>query len=284
MGIIIIRLAFVNLLCFYACSNSSSKTPSLKEDTGNNLKIDLSEQGLFFNSSKISSPVEYKYLKSILGEPNKSEIPNQTEIDEVKLKFGSNPNNIYTYDKDGLMIYQNILSHNITSISIDFKKHTNSFSPIDVFSGLLNINGVVINSKTKPENLDNISGLTNPKVIYNHITAKFKNYLLSFIFDKNDATLADFSIEFDSDKEKIDSKGWADSDKDILKATISNAEKVKSLASQYGFKISDVADCYVAKLTVIISKDELYSLNISKATQQRISKIIENCMKEAIKK
>jgi hypothetical protein len=262
-----------------SCNDSKNYTENTdNQDKITNVTIEISEQGLFLNSKKISLTTDYNEIKSIIGTPTKEKIQSTYEIEEKKQKFGSTPNNIYTYDNYGILIYQKAGEKEINSISIDFKKQNYVFSPSTAFSGILKINGVSIDRNTSLTQLKKIEGLLIGESTVKVNSAKFNNHVLTFEFnsyqDKNG--LVGFSIDVNNIPEQTNAKGWTDNDIKILKASISNLEQIKTLSIQYDYKIGDFADCYAEKISTTLTMSEMENQTIE--LQKQAAKIIEDCI------
>lgn len=271
-----IILLFLTGLLTSSCNGNSSYTGST--DNQDKLTIEISEKGLFLNSKKINLTVDYNEIKSIIGIPTKEKIQSTSEIEETKRKFGSIPNNIYSYDDYGILIYQKAGEKEINSISIDFEKQDYAFSPSTEFSGILKINGKSIERSTSLSQLRKIEKLQMIESTVKVNRAKFNNHNLIFEFnshqDKNG--LVRVSIEINNTPEQTNAKGWTVNDINILKASISSIEEIKRLSIQNNFKLDDFTDCYAKKITTSMSKSEMEKL--ATELQKQVAKIMEDCI------
>lgn len=260
-------------------NQASSKT----QDEQNDITIEISEKGIFLNSQKISLSTEVNDIKTIIGNPTKEKIQSLTEIQETKEKFGSIPNNIFTWDNYGILVYQKADKKEINSISIDFKGQDFDFSPSTPFSGTLKLNGVKIDKNTSLDELRKISRLEISETIVKVHRASFNNHDLTFEFNSHQdkSGLVGFSIEVNNIPEKANAKGWTDSQIEILKAGTANLEQIKTLSNQYNFEISDFVDCYAEKVTTTLTMNNLE--NPTPAVQTTITKIMEDCIIQTTK-
>jgi hypothetical protein len=277
--LIILVCAFIFLI-----PNSKSSTEITNNgDKKTNIIIEISELGLFLNSKKINLMTDYNEIISIIGKPTKEKKQSPTEIQETKLKFGTKPNNIYIYDNYGILIYQKVGEKEINSISIDFKKQNYPFSPTKAFTGTLKINDISIDRNTSLTQLKKIKGLIINESIHKVNRAKFNNHDLTIEFnsyqDKNG--LIRFSIDVNNIPEKTNDKGWTESSIKILKASVANVEKLKTLSVQYNFKISDFADCYGEKITIKLTPNEIDKP--TSETQKLVLKIMQDYIMQTSK-
>lgn len=278
-------LFLMQVLLYSSCTNSKSHTESsTKEDVQSNLSLEISEQGIFLNSKKITPSTNYSDVKSIIGEPSKEKIPTATEIETTKQKFGGAPNNIYTYDNYGVLIYQAVDRKEINTISIDFKKQDYKFSPTTAFSGTVKLNDIAIDKNTSLTDLKKIAGLTINESLIKVNNAKYNNHDITFVFNNpsDKSELVGFAIEVNNISEPTNEKGWTEKELDILKASMKNAERVKELSIQFNFKISDLVNCYATKVSTTITKSELE--NPSMEIQNKSIKIVEDCIIEITQK
>ena len=68
--------------------------------------IEIKNNQLYINSESIHANPLLSEIIQIISNPTRSKIQSESEIREKKEKFGSVPSNIYTYDKDGILLYQ----------------------------------------------------------------------------------------------------------------------------------------------------------------------------------
>ncbi|TNE82518.1 MAG: hypothetical protein EP332_00015 [Bacteroidetes bacterium] len=122
-----------------------------------------------------------------------------------------------------------------------------------------------------------IKGLEVSESIFKVNHAKFYNHNITLEFSnhRDKSKLVCFSIQFDNISEQTNSKGWTEGDINILKASISNVEKIKALSKQYKFSMSDFADCYASKIVTTFTLSDMN--NPTPELQNRIAKIMENC-------
>ena len=100
--------------------------------------IEVREGNLFIEGQLINKQTPLEKYKEILGEPSRREIK---------------ANIIYTYDKLGLMIYQDPNTKNIDSLAIQLVKKDYSFSPKSVLCGIFIVQDKVFRVQTSQESL-----------------------------------------------------------------------------------------------------------------------------------
>ena len=273
----------IPLLIAFACTDSRNQIIQEKSVRLNNLTIEITEQGIFLNSNKISLTSDMNSIKAILGNPSTEKIQSAIEIQKIKEKFGTTANNIYTYDDHGIRIYQQSDKKEIKAISIDFKRQDNSFSPSSPFSGILTLNGVVIDKNTSLAELRMIQGLEISATNFRVHNAKFNNYTLSFEFnsDQDKNGLVGFSIDMNNIPEKTNTKGWTQLEIEVFKTSFINSEKIKTLSIKYNFNVAEFANCYAEIITSTMTMIEVQSNTVE--IQEKLTIMMEDCIVQTAK-
>ncbi len=267
-------LLIIGIIVF-GCDDNQNQNKS------HDLVIEISDQGIFIDRNKINLPTNLNKISSILGDPTGEKIQTQFEISKAKSKFGAVPNNIFTYDNYGILVYQSPEEQVINSISIDFEKQSYDFSPSNPFSGILKLHGTIIDGNTSIAELKKISQIEISESSFKVILARSNTYALAFEFNNDKNSLVGFSIEANIPKMTND-KGWADSDIESFKKVIASIEQIKSLSIQYNFELMDFVDCYAKKVSTTITFDKM--INPDAEVQARVAKIMEDCVIQVTKK
>jgi len=109
------------------------------------LVIEVNENGLSINKNRFDMDSTLDDYIRVLGNPSRV-----TEL----------MNTIHTYDDAGIRLYHPPNSNEINSVSIDFTRGDNEFSPKHAFSGNLVIGGSNIQSSSSLDSLKSINALT----------------------------------------------------------------------------------------------------------------------------
>jgi hypothetical protein len=142
---------------------------------------------------------------------------------------------------------------------------------------------VKIDKNTSLDEIRKISRLEISETIVKVHRASFNNHDMTFEFNsrQDKSGLVGFSIEVNNIPEKSNSKGWTDSEIEILKASTANHEQIKTLSDKYNFQISDFVNCYTKKLTTTVTMNNLE--NPTPDVQKTITKIMEDCIIQTTK-
>ncbi len=272
----LILLLIIGIIVF-GCDNNKNQNKS------QGLVIEISDQGIFIDTNKINLPTNLNKISSILGDPTRKKIQTQFEISKAKKKFGAAPNNIFTYDNSGILLYQGVNKKEINSFSIFFEKQDYDFSPSVPFSGTLKLYDAIIDKNTSLTELKKISKIEVSESTFNVNIATSDNYALTFEFNEaNDKSrLVGFSIETNN-LEKTNAKGWSDNDIESFKVVIANIEQIQSLSVQFNFEVMDFVNCYAKKVSTTITLDDMK--NPTEVVQAKVGKIMEDCVGQVTKK
>lgn len=275
-----VLIAFVLLSCNEGKNQIENSHSQVEK---NDVLLEVAKQGIFLNKMKIKTFTDLADINDILGNPLKENIPSPSKIQEVEEKFGTKPNNIFTYSDNGIIVYQDVDNKDIKNISVHFVLQDFDFSPSKTFGGELKINGYKINSGTTLNDLREIPELEVSETFVNVHNASFNNHPLTFTFISNEdkSGLTGVSIGINNIQQKTNEKGWSDKDIEILKAGTANVEQIKALSIQYNFKLSDFVDCYISKVVTTTTFNEME--NPTNELQQKIVKIIEDCIAQTSK-
>ncbi len=270
-----IALIIIPILNTYAFCNSNSK---LHFTPKNEWKIEITNNKLSINSINIPINSDINKINSIIGNPSKQKIQLSSDIEKIRLKYGTHPNNIFTWDNYGILVYQNPENGEINSLSIDFIKQDYNFSPSQTFSGILLLDGVRIDQNTTLESLKKIAKLKINESNTNIYRAKYGNFIITIEISETNANkkITSFSINTNSKTEIVNSKGWTDSQIKILKAVTGNLEYIKDFSIKYKFEIQEFVECYADKVTNNYTMKTLE--NQSPELQTKILEIIEDCI------
>jgi hypothetical protein len=241
--------------------------------------IEIKNNQLYINSESVHSNPALSEITQIIGNPSRSKIQSESEIREKKEKFGSVPSNIYTYDKDGILLYQKPDGSIINSITIDFDIQTYDFSPHETYNSKLIFNAIEINRNTSLEKLKKIPGIIIDDDIYFTNSAKLGIYDLTFEFSEaiNKNQLVSMSISLSPKlNEARNNKGWSSEEIQIMKAAVKNIEQLRELAKQYDFSMDKFADCYASKISTQINYKEIQNPN------ERVNAIIGQAIEECV--
>lgn len=277
--IVLILFIFYFISCSYSKSNNNQLSGiNINNAEGKNILIDVNKKGIFINSMQVNSKMQFSEIQSLLGVPDKIKIQSKQESDNAYQKMGTNINNIYTYDKLGLLIYQKPNTKTISSIAIDFKKQSYSFSPKSTFQGILRINGTVISYYTSLQALKEIPSLSIENSKHRVNSGSFNNYSLVFEFSEgsNMSLLSTFEINLNNEKEKTNQKGWKSTDIEMLKAIVRNNPQTIQYSKDYNFNISDLLDCYIPTITNTIELKDFD--NPSPECLKKIKDILQSCI------
>lgn len=254
-----VLLFIIAILAVYACSNQQSNKHADDQDL---VHFNLTKNGLFIDSSFIESNInklELKDLQSIIGIPTREVIQSAERIKSVYEEYGSTPNNLYTYDQQGLIIYQKPEAEHINSILVVFAGNKDfPFSPNHSFSGKFEINGVPIDRNTTFQDLNSIQDLEIEQKSSNFRLASFYNIDLSFSFNdqKANSTLKEVSLLNSADMEKYSKVEWGAADKRMLKDILLKDENMILITEEIKIELEDLVDCYVDKMTSTFAPDE----------------------------
>jgi len=258
----------------FGCNTSSNQS----------IDININEDGIFVNSTKVNLPSSLNEIKTIFGEPTNEIIPSQTKIAEAKKKYGAVPNNIYKYDNYGILIYQPADQEEVNSISIYFERPIDNLKLLNAFTGKLQLYGVEVNRNTSFNDLKAIPEIELSESNFRVCPTSSSEYELTFEFQNSQSKnrLNGFSIEKKKSSEKTNEKGWTEGDIEIFKAAISGLEEIKMLCSQYEVNISDFADCYTSRVVTAITIYEMQ--NPTSKTQAIFAEIMQDCIQQGTKR
>lgn len=245
--------------------------------------IEIKNNQLYINSESIHANPLLSEIIQIISNPTRSKIQSESEIREKKEKFGSVPSNIYTYDKDGILLYQKPDGSIINSITIDFVEQKYDFSPRETYNSKLIFNAVEINRSTSLAKLKKIPGIIIDDGIYFTNSAELGIYDLTFEFSEaiNKNQLVSMSISLSPKLDEArNNKGWSSEEIQIMKAAVKNIEQLRELAKQYDFSMDKFADCYASKISTQINYKEIQNPN--ERVIAIIGKAIEECVIQLI--
>jgi len=273
----LVLFLLLNIFVSYSDSKESSNIEA-DEIKKQNLIIEVTKQGVFINTKKIDTAIGFSELKKIIGEPSRTKIQTINEINSVKEKMGALPNNIYTYDQYGILIYQKPNTKTISSITIDFLKQNHPFSPEKPFSGILKINAKKIDKSTSLLLLKVSVGLKIENTNFNVCSSIYSNYNLTFEFEdaKQKNKMVSLEININKNSEQANEKGWKNSDIEMVKATLRNNIQLKEYSKQYNFEMNDLLECYTDKIITTI-ENKVYN-NPTKENLKSVSKILSDCI------
>ncbi|MBT2558122.1 hypothetical protein J7E24_10025 [Hymenobacter sp. ISL-91] len=222
-------------------------------------------------------------IQALLGRPSRTKINSAQEAADKQRRFGAVPNDIYTYDANGILVYQKPGSTYIESISVNFENEGFDFSPSRNFNGTLSIAGRQISNSTTSQELQALAGMRLSPSTIKKYSAKYGIHDLFFDFGtpSGSKALTGVSIEL-GQPQKVNAKGWTESDIRMMRATVLQAPQMKQLATQYNFSIAAFADCYTEKLSTQITKEQLQALNSQ--AQSKVQSIMEGCVLEVAKR
>jgi hypothetical protein len=246
-------------------------------------RIEINDNNFYLNSVKVNADPTLSELIQLIGQPSRSKIQSDTEIKNAKEKFGTLPSNIYTYDGDGILLYQKPNDNVINSIIIDFIKQEYDFSPQKTYNQVLLFNSFKIDRNTSLSELKKIPGIIIDDGIYFTNSGMLGKYKLAFEF--TEATyknqLASMSIDLMQPiEEKRNNMGWNNEEIQIMKAAVKNIEQLRELAKQYDFSMDKFADCYASKISTQITYKEIKNPN--ERVNAIIGKAIEECVIQLI--
>lgn len=149
--------------------------------TGWSQNIELTDNSLTISGSKIPANVAMRQFPSILG-------PHDRKANLA--------NNIHTYDKKGLYLYENPKSMVVTNIAIQYMEQDLSFAPEANYKGKFTINGYKISKKLKAEKLNKIPGAIIDDLGWS-VKVTVGKYDVYFSFDENTGKIvtAEISLE-----------------------------------------------------------------------------------------
>ncbi len=275
--LILVLILLLNIIVSYSESKKSSNTEVDKIES-QNLTIEVTKQGVFINSKRIDTGIDFSELKKVIGEPSRTKIQTTDEINSVKETMGALPNNIYTYDQYGILVYQKPNTKSISSITIDFKKQNHLFSPEKPFSGIMKINAKNIDLFTSMLLLKESIGLDVENTNFNVCSSLYNNYNLTFEFEdaKQKNKMVSLGIGINKNTEQANEKGWKNSDIEMVNATLRNNVQLIEYSKQYNFEMNYLLKCYTDKITTTIENKE-YN-NPTKENLKTISKILSDCI------
>jgi hypothetical protein len=275
--LILVLILLLNIIVSYSESKKSSNTEVDKIES-QNLTIEVTKQGVFINSKRIDTGIDFSELKKVIGEPSRTKIQTTDEINSVKETMGALPNNIYTYDQYGILVYQKPNTKSISSITIDFKKQNHLFSPEKPFSGIMKINAKKIDLFTSMLLLKESIGLDVENTNFNVCSSLYNNYNLTFEFEdaKQKNKMVSLGIGINKNTEQANEKGWKNSDIEMVNATLRNNVQLIEYSKQYNFEMNYLLKCYTDKITTTIENKE-YN-NPTKENLKTISKILSDCI------
>lgn len=275
--LILVLILLLNIIVSYSESKKSLNIEVDKIES-QNLTIELTKQGVFINSKRIDTGIDFSELKKVIGEPSRTKIQTTDEINSVKETMGALPNNIYTYDQYGILVYQKPNTKSISSITIDFKKQNHLFSPEKPFSGIMKINAKNIDLFTSMLLLKESIGLDVENTNFNVCSSLYNNYNLTFEFEdaKQKNKMVSLGIGLNINTEQANEKGWKNSDIEMVNATLRNNVQLIEYSKQYNFEMNYLLKCYTDKITTTIENKE-YN-NPTKENLKTISKILSDCI------
>jgi hypothetical protein len=246
-------------------------------------RIEINDDNLYLNFVKVNAQPALSELIQLIGQPSRSKIQSETEIKIAQEKFGTLPSNIYTYDDDGILLYQKPDGNIINSITIDFIKQKYDFSPQKTYNQVLLFNTFQIDRNTSLFELKKIPGIIVDEGIYFTNSALLGKYRLSFEFTeaiyKNQ--LASMSINLIKPiEEKRNEMGWSNEEVQIMKASVKNIKELKEIAKQYNFTMDKFAECYALKISTQITFKEIQ--NPDERVNAIVGKSIEECVIQLI--
>lgn len=246
-------------------------------------RIEISDNNLYFNSVKVNAQPTLAELIQLIGQPSRSKIQSETEIKIAQEKFGTLPSNIYTYDLDGILLYQKPYGNTINSITIDFIKQKYDFSPQKTYNQVLLFNTFQIDRNTSLSELKKIPGIIIEDGIYFTNSALLGKYKLAFEFTeaiyKNQ--LASMSINLIKPiEDKRNEMGWSNEEIEIMKAAAKNIKELKDIAKEYNFTMDKFAECYALKVSNQITFREIQ--NPDERVNAIVVKSIEDCLIQLI--
>lgn len=265
--------SLITFFLFFACTEKQDTRPP--DDT----IIEVNEEGVFLNSVKVEDGFNANDIKARFGNPNKEFIQKISESDDGEEDSFADPNNMYTYDDKGILIYEFPKRKVINIILINFsKKSRYDVYPKYPFIGSLLLNGVQIDYNTSLDSLRKIPGLEIEDNNTDFYKAKLNGveFYIAYKGKGANSKLADISIYLNRTKEIPNEYGWIDSEIKQFKAILNGEPSLDQLSNEYGFDKHVFIDCYFEKYMAEFRFD--FSEDRTPEQQNYIETIMGECM------
>jgi hypothetical protein len=142
-------------------------------------KIEIKSDTCFINSVIVTNHENMQSLESVFGKPDRMH----------SLEF-----KIWTYDNLGIRIYVNQKTSLVESVDLDFIKGEYDFSPRNVFSGTLVINGFPVSRQASLNQLEQIKDIGFKHVAMDIYNGRSASLALTFIYSTEKKELQEMAI------------------------------------------------------------------------------------------
>lgn len=259
------------------CS-SSDKIESQKK-----VDVFLKGEELYVGDYLVDMKSSISDIENVIGKPSRTKKYSEEEIVEHENEFGRKPSTKYIYDDYGIIIYQDINSSSLESISFEFIENRFDHYPKQMFTGNIHLDKTLINKDISYENLSKILDYDIKKSKLVSKSTFYNQRKLTFEFDLNDYRMVGLSIKLNDTPKNVNEKGWSEEDIKQMKILMKNQPKIIEFSKTYNFNIEDVAQCYADKVSTIFLYSDIHELPIKKEIQEKNKQIIEECIGDNIK-
>jgi len=251
--------------------------------TQEKIRIKIDRNGFNMNSLFVTPKTSLDKIFKLLGSPSKQKISNLEDINNSRQKYGSSANNRYTWDKLGIVLYQDAENSEIKSMNIVLREWNYDFAPNTLFGGDLFLEDLKVNSRTSLSELNNVPNSTlkmSPYFVHTLIYMSNK-ITLEYLDEKSTDKLVGFSYSFKTINRNTNTKGWTKEDILQYKSIIRNLDKIIELGQTYNIDLDLFAACYTDKIVTTYTQDEVnYPTN---EVASEVSKHMEECLISSVR-
>lgn len=262
---------------------------SCSQNIGNNEErtdfppIILNEYGLSLGGLLIDSTTTEEQLTQSLGKPTRASIPTETERSETLDSFGTIPNDIFTYDSLGIVLYRDHGFADVKSVVVSFQGDSMKYRARTAYGGLFKLGSSLLSHRTTLAELRNLPILKMNDVgaAYYHRSGEYWDYHLSFEFDgpAELGTLTAIAIALPQPRPSTNAHGWSAESIQMLKAGSRRSKRVLELVNQAEADLDTFVNCYCDSIVESLSAEQMN--NPTPAMQQRIASMGQGCLERA---
>lgn len=239
--------------------------------------------GLKLDGIGIDQSSDINDIINLIGPPSRVKNQNLNDIKSSRQKYGVVGNNMFYWDKLGIVILQNVENSSITEINLIYDKE-NIYSLKSGFRGKLEIENKIIDYNINISSIDNFSDclVKKRKLLPYERTLSCSNMRIGFYWEtKNNYTelvypnqLSSVSISMNN-KESVK---WEEKDVIRYRKVWLNSNMTKSLSKKYNLNHRNFSQCIADGIIAKYSKDDVH--NFASELPNDILPLVESCITE----